>query len=189
MTTISAGLLIWVVVHLFPSVFSGQRQRLISRIGSNSYQGLFAILIIASLVLIVLGWRNTVPDQVYLPAVQLRLPSVLLTVVGFIVMVGAKFPATRLKFIFRHPQLTGVLIWAIAHLLMNGDSRSLLVFSVIGLWCVVSMFTISRRDGEWRKPAQAAGWGQELVILTIGLIVAATAMYLHQYLSGIAIIN
>ncbi|MCP3687314.1 MAG: NnrU protein [Gammaproteobacteria bacterium] len=189
MTTISTGLLIWVVVHLFPSVFSGQRQKLISRIGSNSYQGLFAILIVSSLVLIVMGWRNTVPTQIYLPAEQFRLPAVLLTVVGFIVMVAAKFPATRLKFILRHPQLTGVLIWAIAHLSMNGDSRSLLVFSVIGLWCLVSMFTISRRDGEWLKPTQAASWGQELVVLTIGLIVAATAMYFHQYLSGIALIN
>ncbi len=189
MITISAGLLIWVVAHLFPSVFSAQRQKLISHIGSNPYQGLFAILIIASLVLIVLGWRNTVPEQIYLPAAQLRLPSVFLTVVGFVVMVGANFPATRLKFIIRHPQLTGVLIWALAHLLMNGDSRSLLVFSVIGLWCTVSMFTISRRDGEWRKPAKAASWGQELIMLTVGLIVAATAMYFHQYLSGIAIIS
>ncbi|MCP4488869.1 MAG: NnrU protein [Gammaproteobacteria bacterium] len=187
MTIISTGLLIWVLVHLFPSVFSNQRQKLISLIGSKPYQGLFSILIIVGLVLIVSGWRNTVPAQVYLPVEQLRLPSVLLAVAGLMLVVAAKFPATRLKFIFRHPQLTGVMAWSIAHLLMNGDSRSLLVFSVIGLWCIVLMFTINRRDGEWRKPEQVAGWGQELVMLMIGLIVAATVIYFHQYLSGIAI--
>ncbi len=189
MITISLGLIIWVFVHLFPSVFSDKRQKLISRIGNNPYQGLFSILIIASLVLIVFGWRNTIPTQVYLPVEQLRMPSVLLIVASLILIVGANFPNTRLKFIFRHPQLTGVLVWAIAHLLMNGDNRSLLVFSVIGLWCMVTMFTINRRDGEWQKPEKAAGWGQEIVMGAIGVIVAATAIYFHQYLSGIALLS
>ncbi len=189
MITISLGLIIWVLVHLFPSVFSDKRQKLISRIGNNPYQGLFSILIIASLVLIVFGWRSTVPTQVYLPVEQLRLPSVLLTVASLILIVGANFPNTRLKFIFRHPQLAGVLVWAISHLLMNGDNRSLLVFSVIGLWCMVTMFTINRRDGEWQKPEKAAGWGQEIVMGAIGVIVAAIAIYFHQYLSGIALLN
>ncbi len=188
MITISAGLIIWVLVHLFPSVFSARREKIISRIGSNPYQGLFSILIITSLVLIVLGWRNTVPVHVYLPVVELRLPSVLLVVVSFILIVGANFPGTRLKLLFRHPQLTGVLAWAIAHLLMNGDSRSLLVFSVIGLWCMVTMFTINRRDGEWQKPEKVAGWGQEIVMGAIGVIVAATVIYFHQFLSGMALI-
>ncbi|MCP4340203.1 MAG: NnrU protein [Desulfobulbaceae bacterium] len=189
MITISIGLIIWTLVHLFPSVFSDQRQRLISRIGNNPYQGLFAVLIIASLVLIVIGWRNTVPTQVYLPVEQLRLPSVLLTVAGLVLIVGANFPDTRLKYIFRHPQLTGVLVWAIAHLLMNGDNRSLLVFSVISLWCMVTMLTINRRDGEWQKPEKAAGWGQEIIMGAIGVIVAAIAIYFHQYLSGMALLS
>ncbi len=187
MTTISVGLIIWVLVHLFPSVFSDQRQKLISRIGNNPYQGLFAILIIVSLVLIVVGWRNTVPAHIYFPVEQLRLPSALLTVAGLILIVGANFPNTRLKFAFRHPQLTGVFIWAIAHLLMNGDNRSLIVFSVIGLWSMATMFTINRRDGEWKKPEKAAGWGQEILMAAVGVIVAAIAIYFHQYLSGIAL--
>ncbi len=189
MIGISLGLVIWVLVHLFPSVFAGGRQKLISRIGDNPYQGLFSILIIASLLLIVFGWRNTVPVQVYSPVEQLRLPSVFLTVVSLVLIVGANFPGTRLKFIFRHPQLTGVLLWAIAHLLMNGDNRSLLVFSVLGLWCVVTMFSINRRDGEWQKPEKTAGWGQEVVMGAIGAIVAAIAIYFHQYLSGIALLS
>ncbi|MCP4472884.1 MAG: NnrU protein [Gammaproteobacteria bacterium] len=189
MITISTGLVIWTLVHLFPSVFPDKRQKLISRIGNNPYQGLFSILIIASLVLIVFGWRNTVPAQVYLPVEQLRLPSVLLTVASFILIVGANFPDTRLKLIFRHPQLTGVLVWAAAHLLMNGDNRSLLVFSVIGLWCAVTMLTINRRDGEWQKPEKTAGWGQEVIMGAIGVIVAAIAIYFHQYLSGIALLS
>ncbi len=189
MITISTGLIIWALVHLFPSVFSDQRQKLISRIGNNPYQGLFAILIIVSLVLIVTGWRNTVPTHVYMPVEQLRLPSVLLTVASLILIVGANFPNTRLKYVFRHPQLSGVLLWASAHLLMNGDSRSLLVFSVLGLWCIVTMFTINRRDGEWQKPEKTAGWGQEIIMGAIGVVVAAIAIYFHQYLSGMPLVS
>lgn len=187
MTVIAIGLLIWVCVHLFPSLFPAPRERLITRLGSNAYQGLFALCILAGLLLIIFGWRNAQPTQVYLPPAGLRHPAMLLVIIGFILMVAANFPATRFKRIIRHPQLTGVAIWAFAHLLMNGDSRSLLVFAALGLWSLVSMFSINRRDGIWIKPGKSDGWGQDVIILVGGLALSALAFYFHEYLSGVAL--
>ena len=188
MWAMGIGLLIWVVVHLFPSVFPAARQSLISRLGNLAYQGVFALCILAGLILIILGWRNSVPTQIYTAPVVLREPGMLLVVVGFILMAAANFPTTRIKRLIRHPQLSGVLLWAIAHLLMNGDSRSLLVFLVIGLWALVSMLTINHRDGAWIRPDPPAGWTPEIIIVAAGIAVAALAVYFHEYLAGVPLI-
>ena len=189
MTMLSIGLLIWVTVHLFPSVLPNKRQSLIGRLGNNAYQGIFALLILASLLLIVFGWRTSVPTHLYAPVDALRLPAILLIYVGFILMVAANFPATRFKQIIRHPQLTGVFIWAIAHFMMNGDSRSVLLFSVIATWCVVSVLTINHREGVWIKPDTTAGWGKETGIVLAGIVISAIMIYFHSYVSGIQLLG
>lgn len=189
MSMLGVGLLIWVAVHLFPSVFPTARQTLVARLGNMAYQGVFACCILTGLLLIIFGWRNAVSTQVYLPPVALREPGMLLVVVGFILMAAANFPATRIKRLVRHPQLSGVLLWAIGHLLTNGDSRSLLVFAVIGVWSLVSMVTISHRDGAWNRPEAPAGWASELIILVAGIAVAALVVYFHEYLAGVPLIG
>ena len=186
---LSIGLLVWVAVHLFPSVLPVMRESLITRMGNMVYQGVFALCILAGLLLIVFGWRNAVPTQVYVPPAAMREPGILLVVAGFILMAASNFPATRIKRFIRHPQLSGVLLWAIAHLLMNGDSRSLLVFAVIGLWAVVAMLTINRRDGAWIRPDPPAGWVPEILILAAGIALAALTGYFHQYLAGVPLIG
>jgi len=187
MTMLTLALVIWIAAHLYPSVAPASRQQLIVRIGNNAYQGIFSILLIVDLMLIVLSWRKTDPVHLYTPVVELRHPALLLVVIGFILMVAASFP-TRIKQVIRHPQLTGVLIWAVAHLLLNGDSRSVLVFTAMGTWTAVSMLTINRRDGTWLKPVVPTGWAREVVMVVVGLIVAAVAVRFHYYLSGVALI-
>ncbi|MDH3218717.1 MAG: NnrU family protein [Gammaproteobacteria bacterium] len=182
------GLLLWVAVHLFPSLLPEQRQRLLHRIGAGTYQAIFALCILSGLLLIVFGWRDAVPTPVYNPPAALRQPAMLLVVIAFALLVAANFPATRVKRVLRHPQLSGVLLWAIAHLLMNGDSRSLLLFSVLGAWCLVSMLTINRRDGVWTKPDKPGGWGQDIVIAILALALSAAAVYFHEYLAGVALL-
>jgi uncharacterized membrane protein len=188
MAMLILGLIIWVAVHLFPSVAPARRQRLVVQLGNGPYQGIFSLLLIAGLLLIVFGWRNTAPVHLYSPLAELRHPAMLLVVIGFILMVASSFP-TRIKQVIRHPQLTGVLLWAVAHLLLNGDSRSVLVFTTLSTWSALSMLTINRRDGAWTKPAAPAGWASEIAIVVIGLTGAAVVIHFHEYLSGVALLG
>lgn len=187
MSMLITGLSIWVAVHLFPSVLPDARQSLLRRIGNAAYQALFALCILGGLLLIIFGWRNSIPQPVYTPVAALREPAMLLVVAGFVLMLAANFPATRVKRVIRHPQLGGVLLWAIAHLMLNGDNRSLWVFGVIGAWSLVSMLTINRRDGAWNRPAPPASWTPEVIIVVAGIAVAALAAYFHEYLAGVPI--
>jgi uncharacterized membrane protein len=52
----------------------------------------------------------------------------------------------------RHNMLTGMLLFAVAHLLVNGDLASIILFGGLGLWSVLSMVLISRA-GPWDRPA------------------------------------
>jgi hypothetical protein len=51
------------------------------------------------------------------------------------------------------------------------------------------MVMINRRDGAWVKPEIVGGWGREIIIVVIGLVISALAVRFHQYLSGIPLIG
>ncbi|MCW4186870.1 MAG: NnrU family protein [Candidatus Thiodiazotropha lotti] len=88
-------MILWMSVHLSPSLLPQLRDGLVKRIGEGPYLDLFALLIITGVMLIVFGWRSTQPTQVYAPMAGLRHPAMLLVVIGFVLMVAASFPQIR----------------------------------------------------------------------------------------------
>ena len=71
---------------------------------------------------------------------------------GFILFFAA-YPPTNVKRLLRHPQLTGVALWGVGHLLANGESRSIVLFGGLTLWAIAEIVVINRRDGARDKPA------------------------------------
>lgn len=189
MSLLILGLLIWIGVHLFPALAPDARKALSTKMGEMPYQGVFSLCILAAVALIVIGWRNSVTWSVYEPIPTLGAISILLVVVGFVLMAAANFPNTRIKRFIRHPQLTGVLLWAIAHLFSNGDSRSILLFSALAIWSLVSMITINRRDGMWQKPQTYMPLPMEAVSVSIGVVLALVMAWFHEYLSGVSLVG
>ena len=185
MNLLVAGVLLWSVVHLFPAIATGGRRALVARLGDGPYRGLFALLIVCSLVCIVLGWRSTTPVAVYTPAPAMRSVTLGLMVVALILFVSARAP-TDIKRLIRHPQLTGVLTWAVAHLLSNGDSRSLVLFGGIGVWTIIEMIVINARDGRWRKP-EPIGAARSCVPVLIGAIAWIVLGFAHPWLAGVPV--
>ncbi len=183
-----AGLALWVLIHLFPSLAPAARQGLVSKLGNGPYQGIFSLLIIGAILLIVSGWKSATPDLIYLAPLTLRTPAMLLVVIAFILFVASVFPRTRIKRFIRHPQLSAVALWAFAHLLANGDSRSLLLFGTLGIWAVIEMVMINRRDGFWQKPQEVMPVMLEFVIPAIGIVVAVLFVRFHQWIAGVALI-
>jgi uncharacterized membrane protein len=140
----------------------------------------------ASFALMITGWRSAQPEFLYTPSAALRHPAMGLLVIAFLLMVVSS-RKSRLSLLVRHPQLTGVTLWGIAHLLLNGDNRSLVLFGGMAVWAVVEMIAINRRDGVWVKSA-APSWGAEIVTLVITLVVVGVVIYIHPWLSGMPVI-
>lgn len=186
MTFLIAGILLWATVHLVPSLAQPAKQAVTAKLGENGYKGIFTLLLLAALGMIIFGWRSIEqPTYLYTLPLWTRHLGMLLVLIGFILFVASGQP-TRIKRYVRHPQLTGLIFWAAAHLLMNGDSRSLVLFAGMLVWAVLEIIFINRRDGQWLKP-DAPAVGQEVKILLVSLVVVAVVIFAHPWLAGVAI--
>ena len=188
MNMIIAGVLIWSIVHLMKSVTPGVRGSIQSAIGEGPHKALVAILILTSVGLMIFGWRSTNAEFVYdAPTWGRHLNMLLMLVAVYLIAIAQG--KSRVKQWIRHPMLTGVLIWAIGHLLANGDNKSLVLFGGLGLWALISIFTVSRNEGTWVKPAETATAGREMISVIAVLVVYTVIFGAHRFLSGVALVG
>ena len=183
-----AGVLLWSIVHLIKSITPGLRAAIRNKIGAGPHQGLVALLLVASLALIIYGWRNAEYSFVYDPPSWGRHLNMLLMFLS-ILLFGAAQGKSRIKQWLRHPMLTGMLIWAVGHLTANGDSRSLVLFGGLGLWALISIFSVSRNEGAWVKPAETASIGREILLVTISLVLYGILFAGHRWFAGVALVG
>lgn len=185
MEILIAGLLLFAAVHFIPSKAPSLKAAMVGKLGDGGYKGVFSLLLIAALVLIVYGWRHTTPQHIYALPLAVRSVTSALMLLAFILFVASK-PPTRIKRVIRHPQLTSVVVWAIAHLLSNGDSRSLVLFGGLGLWAILEMVFINQREGVWVKP-EAPPVAREIILLAIGAVVFGIVIWAHPWLAGVPV--
>lgn len=185
MTILLLGVLLWSVVHLFPISMPSARADVVARLGKGPYKGLFALLIVLSLVMIVFGWRwageaGYVGD-IYSEDWPRHLTHLLLLFA--IILFGAAKAPTRIRRVIRNPMLTGMALWAIGHLLVNNDPRSLLLFGGMLIWSLISIIGTNRRDGAYVPPA-VKSWATEVRIVLISVVVYAVLIVAHPYFTG-----
>jgi hypothetical protein len=107
--------------------------------------------------------------------------------VGLWLLIGVGSPApSNVKRVIRHPQLLGFVVWAGSHLLANGDGRSVILFGGLGAWAIASMWTISRRQGVWKKP-DPVPLSRELLPAAVAVAAAVALFFLHPHFSGVAL--
>ncbi len=183
MAVLICGVLLWSCVHLFPSVMPGVRSALITKLGNKPYRGLFALDIVIALALIVIGWRMADVRLLYVPPLHGSLVVPALVFVAFALFAAANSPG-NIKRLLRHPMLTGVVIWSGAHLLANGENRSVVLFGGLGAWALLSMFLINRRDGARVRPPAAPVARDAITVLASGVLFGIV-LYFHKSLFGV----
>ena len=182
------GVLLWSLVHLMKSVTPGLRSSIQAAIGEGPHKGLISLLLLVSLALMIFGWRSTIAEFVYDPPTWSRHANMTLMFVA-ILLVGAAQGASRIRQWLRHPMLTGVLVWAVGHLLANGDNKSLVLFGGLGLWALISIITISRNEGTWVKPPKTASVGREVLSLIIVAILYVILVFVHPWIAGVPVVS
>ncbi|NQV81126.1 MAG: NnrU family protein [Alphaproteobacteria bacterium] len=184
MIILVVGVILWCAVHLFPSLAPSARRGFLER-REGLYKSIFSLFVIGSLVLIVIGWRAAEPSFVYAEPNWGRSVNMAAMLVALILFASGRMK-TNIKRYVRHPQLSAVFLWSAGHLLANGDSRSVILFGGLGLWSVVEIVLINRRDGAWHKPEPTPA-GRDLIPLIVGVVLYAVLGWAHQYFAGIAI--
>ena len=189
MTLLITGVALWIILHLFPSLMVNARASIISNMGEKPYKAVFAVIMVGALMMIIFGWRSALPTIIYNPPVALRVPAMILVTIAFILLVGSHFKRTRIKRYIRHPMLTAIAIWAFAHLLANGDSKSLVLFAGFLLWSILSMILINRRDGEYQKPTEYMPVWREFIGPVAAIIIAGQVVKYHYYIAGVPLMS
>ncbi len=177
------GLVIWTLVHYSIRLTPGVRQALTAAIGRWPYMGLFSLAMIGGIYCLVVGWKSVGPGEPLYVFDWARPVSMVLMALAACLFIAPNAP-TDIRQVMRHPQLTSVVLWSAAHLLSNGDQRSLVLFGGLAIWAIGQMALINLKADAWQKP-QPFGMAKTLVSVAIGLAVFAGLYLAHPWLSGV----
>ncbi len=169
------GVALWWAAHLFKRIAPDARARLGER-----GKGLVAVALLVSVVLMVIGYRVAGGAVYWGRSPALVGINNLLVLAGFYLFAasGMKTRVTRLT---RHPQLIGFSLWAVGHLLVNGDVASIVLFGGLLLWALVEMVLINRAEPAWSPPPPAP-MRKEVMAVVGGVVVYLVVAVVHGWL-------
>ncbi len=177
-----AGVALWAAAHLARRLAPDLR----ARIGDPSNpkdpsKAVFAVLILLALVMMIFGYRWAGFVQVwYPPAWTIHLTNLLMVLAFYIYGAGAM--RVRLAQKIRHPQLIGFKTWAVAHLLVNGELRSILLFGGLLAWAVVEVIVINRQEGRDGTRPEWGGATREAIHAAVTLAIFVVVALIHWWL-------
>lgn len=185
------GLALFIAIHLVPTN-PQMRRGLVERFGEGNYKLVFSAVSAVALVLIVLGYHKlqVMPGKnptLYDPPLWLRHVTLALMLPAMILLVAAYVPS-NIRDKVRHPMLAAVKLWALAHLLSNGDLASLVLFGSLLAYAVYDRISLKRRtDGRGPLGEARGGVKGDVIAVVVGTALFVVLLGgLHQRLFGVA---
>ena len=174
----------WIATH---NGFAGTdiRTRLVGKIGEVGFRIAYAVTSVIAIMMLVQAWEAAVAMPLWSAPAWLRLilaaamlPAFLFfaagllrnpTAVGGEALVGQQ--ARGIQRITRHPMLWSFALWALVHVIGNGDLASLIFFGTFAISAFLGMPSIDRKLAA-RAPEAAARLRAETSIIPFGAILA-----------------
>ncbi len=179
MTTLLLTALLFVGTHL-GLAGTPLRSVLVRRVGETAYLVSYAVISLLTLTWFIDAYK-VAPyvetwGQLYalqpivvvamliafmLAVIGLTTPSP--TLVGAQLLLTKEQPARGILRITRHPFLMGVSLWALVHLIVNGDLAALMFFGALLLLCVLGAFSIDAK----RQARMGKHWGEFAAVTSV----------------------
>ncbi|HCX87997.1 MAG TPA: hypothetical protein DG761_08215 [Gammaproteobacteria bacterium] len=166
------GIALWYAAHLFKRIAPGARKAM-----GGAGKGIVALALVISIILMVFGYRGI--DTAYLwhpPSWLIPVNNVLVLIALFMLSPAARKGAllTRL----RHPMLIGVLLWAVAHLMINGELAAVILFGGLGLWPLVEIVVINHAEPDW-QPGTKGALAKDGLFFLASVVLLGIIGYVH----------
>ncbi|MFC3231232.1 NnrU family protein [Marinibaculum pumilum] len=160
MTWLIVATIYWLGIHFL--VAGPLRPAIAGRIGETGFAGLFSVLSAIGLAGLIFAWAAASYLELWPPGTLLGYAPLVLMPFALLFFVpsvtqknptsagppaagSAPLPVFGITRITRHPMLWAFGLWALGHLLANGDLASLLFFGSFLVVSVNGMFSIDRK--------------------------------------------
>src|SRR5258707_8176099 len=87
-----------------------------------------------------------------------------------VILVVAAYIRGRIYTTVKHPMLTGIKLWAAAHLLANGDLGSIILFGSFLGWAVYDRISLKHRADAGAPPIPVGGPTNHLIAVAVGIV-------------------
>ncbi|MEM8663655.1 MAG: NnrU family protein [Pseudomonadota bacterium] len=185
------GLVLFLGVHSLP-IASGVRVRIKDSIGDIPYRIVFSLVSLGGLIAIAEGFKAWKYQEgsafLYIPPPALSHVALLLMLFSFIAL-ASMYGKSHIKKVLKHPMLVAIKIWALAHLLANGDAASVTLFGAFLVWAVVDRISVKRREraGMATPVSFEPRVRDDIIALAVGIIVYVLFVWkVHLWLIGVA---
>jgi uncharacterized membrane protein len=149
------------------------RAWLVGRIGERPYLALYSLIALGGVIWLISAYRRApyvelwpmAGGSAWVPLIVMPFALLLLvcgvsalnpTAVGSPDTLDQAEPARGILRVTRHPIMWGVALWALAHLVPNGEAASLVLFGTFALLALLGTLLIdhkfrARRGAEWQR--------------------------------------
>ncbi len=183
------GLVIFFAIHLIPTA-PDIRNGLLDRFGAGAYKAMFAVFSLIGFVLIVVGYHKLQVNPgknpiLWSPPDFMRHVAYLLMLPAMILVVAAYVPS-RIRTAVKHPMLAAIKLWALAHLLVNGDLGSIALFGSFLAYAIYDRISVKSREALGPLGARTGGVVNDVVVLAVGVALYAVMILMgHGLLTGV----
>ncbi len=176
------GLIVFFAIHTVPAL-PRLRAKLAGAMGEDKYKRLFSLTSLAGLILVGMGFSRAEFIELWQP-LDIAWPlAIALMPVALTLIIAANFPC-RLRQKLRHPMMIGILMWALLHLMANGDLASAVLFGSFALYSVSSVVSAQARGKvPGTKPVAAK---YDLIAIALGAGGYAAVLWGHEMLFGVS---
>lgn len=182
------GIVVFLGVHTL-TTFRETRTSLIERFGLGPFKGLYAVLAIAGFALIVWGffrYRAEGLITLWSPPAWTQHLTIGLMWFAFVALACMNPAPSKIRGWLRHPMLVAIKIWALAHLLANGDAGGMLLFGSFLAWAVFDRIAVKKR-GDVGAMRIKSFTRADATALGVGTLAYVAMIFLHPILVGVPV--
>jgi len=180
------GLIVFLGVHSVRVVAPGWRDGLVARLGEGPYKGVYTVVSLVGFGLIVWGFSRASAEtgMAYIPPGGLRRVTEAVMLPALILAVASALPPGYIRRTVRHPLLIGTALWALGHLLVNGETAAVVLFGAFLAWALVDL---AAQSGRPRPPMAKASPAYDVVAVVAGAaLYGALVWRLHEWAFGVS---
>lgn len=190
MTIFLIGLALFFGVHLYITFRNRAPDRdLRLKWGEAKYKGLISVVSIVGFICLVIGFGQARPSAaLYTAPAWGTHVNMALMLFALIALLASQMPAGQIKMHLKHPMLVAIKLWAVGHLLSNGELVSVLLFGSFLAYAVIDRIALKRR-GDMGPVGVVANPKWDVIAVLVGLaLYVAFVLKLHIWLIGVPVV-